>query len=116
MEFRAVLPELGDTLNERLDLIISSCQELKLSRKLNTMLIDIILPLGNRLNQGSRKAMAAGIRIGSLNKIVQTKAQTGDTFLRFIVEGIVANGANKLLLLHEDFPQLLRAKGNLISS
>jgi hypothetical protein len=58
--------------------------------------------LGNNLNTSARKGAAAGFKISGLNKLVQTKSGAGETFLRFIVEGLTQRSP-KLLRLGEDF-------------
>ena len=55
----------------------------------------MILPLGNRLNQGSRQlAGARGIKLSSLNKLMDTKSIDGETFLRFVVGGLMEKADN----------------------
>jgi hypothetical protein len=115
MEFSALLPELASGCEERAGLLRAAAGELLASTKLATLLLDVILPLGNRLNAGSKGGrVAAGFRLSSLAKLVQTRAATGETFLQFVVSGLLER-APRLLALEDDFPSLLRASAAAIS-
>jgi len=113
MEFKLLMPELLASSQERLDTIGGATAEVENSKRFGRLLLDVILPLGNKLNALSRKGTAAGFKLSSLNKLVQTKSATGESFLRFIVEGLLEQ-APTLLAVAEDFPTLLRARGPLV--
>eukprot|EP00943_MAST-04B_sp_MAST-4B-sp1_P002066 g2066.t1 len=49
-------------------------------------LLGIVLSLGNKLNQNTRKQLAAGIRIDGLMKLATTKGKTGVTVLEYMVK------------------------------
>lgn len=114
MEFKLQLPELLAACHERINTINMACDEISNSTRFATLLLDVILPLGNKLNTLSRKGAAAGFKISSLNKLVQTKSSSGETFLRFIVEGLMEKSP-QVLAVADDFPTLQRAKGPLVS-
>ena len=114
----AAAAELQAGVCARLGLLARVCTEVLASEGLATLLRDVILPLGNRLNEGSGGS-AQGFRLASLGKLVQTKGVSGQTFLQFIVEGLlerapglceVAGGEGSLNL-----PSLASAKGAAIS-
>lgn len=114
MEFHLLLPDLIAASQEKLDCVTEATQEITSSQSFATILLDVILPLGNKLNALSRKGTAAGFRLTSLNKLVQTKSGNGETFLRFIVEGLLEQSP-KLLSVNDDFKALQRAKGPLVA-
>ena len=114
LEFQALLPELAASCAQKLSLLRESVREVADSRRFATLLLDVILPLGNRLNAGSRGRVAAGFRISSLHRLVQTRASSGETFLQFVVAGLLER-APHLLELSLDFPSLLRATPQALS-
>jgi tetratricopeptide (TPR) repeat protein len=71
-------------------------------------LLGIILSLGNKLNQNTRKQLAAGIKIDSLTKLATTKGKTGITVLEYMVENLLKRNPD-ILLLSEDFSHLKSA-------
>ena len=114
MEFMTIVPELVSSCKTKLLLLRNSVSEVKKSKRFATLLLDVILPLGNRLNAGSRGRSAAGFKISSLHKLMQTRASTGETFLQFVVAGLVER-APKLVDLQLDFPTLLQATPQALS-
>jgi hypothetical protein len=114
MEFMTIVPELVSSCTTKLMLLRNSVAEVKKSRRFATLLLDVILPLGNRLNAGSRGRSAAGFKISSLHKLMQTRASSGETFLQFVVAGLVER-APKLIDLQLDFPALLQATPQALS-
>ena len=108
MEFMSLLPELSSSCTTKLQLLIDSVKEIMNSRRFATLLLDVILPLGNKLNAGSKGRIAAGFKISSLHKLVQTRAATGETFLQFIVAGLLTRSPS-VLDLANDFSHLLTA-------
>lgn len=108
MEFQAALPELYASCKSKLQLLLDSVCEIMHSRRLATLLLDVILPLGNKLNAGARSKIAAGFKVSSLNKLVQTRAATGETFLQFVVAGLLERQP-ALLELSKDFVHLQKA-------
>jgi hypothetical protein len=60
------------------------------SKKLGTLLADVILPLGNKLNQGNRKLTGTlGIKLASLGEIVKIKSVDNETLLQFVINGLL---------------------------
>jgi len=114
MEFMTIVPELVSSCKSKLLLLRNSVSEVKKSKRFATLLLDVILPRGNRLNAGSRGRSAAGFKISSLHKLMQTRASTGETFLQFVVAGLVER-APKLIDLQLDFPGLLQATPQALS-
>lgn len=108
MEFMSLLPELSASCTVKLQLLIDSVKEIMNSRRFATLLLDVILPLGNKLNAGSKGRIAAGFKISSLHKLVQTRAATGETFLQFVVAGLLTRSPT-VLDLANDFSHLLTA-------
>ncbi|PIK62467.1 putative disheveled-associated activator of morphogenesis 1 isofor m X1 [Apostichopus japonicus] len=66
--------------------VMKACREIQTSKKLKKLL-EIILVLGNYMNRGAR-GNAAGFRISSLNKIVDTKSSLSRnvTMLHYLLE------------------------------
>jgi len=94
-------------VQERCTNILGACAEVKGSWRLRFLLRDVVVPLGNKLNAGSQVGQAAGVRIDTLSSLVQTRAASGETFLRFVVEGLMTSddGAD-LLHVVDDFPSV----------
>jgi hypothetical protein len=108
--------DLEDSLalvTERCQLIQEACREIKESVRLRSLLRDVIVPLGNRLNAGSKVGEAAGVRIDTLTTLVRTKASSGQSFLRFIVEGLMTSDEGvELLHVVDDCPKVVFTKPN----
>lgn len=116
VEFEHNLHSTVDNCIFALQLLQNSVTEVMSSRKFACLLLDVILPLGNRLNQrGNRQQKsAAGFRIGGLNKLVQTRSSNGETFLQFVIAGLM-EASPRLLSLREDFPSLMQVKQSGVS-
>jgi len=82
LEFLYVLPEALAICHRRLDTIRAATAEIKTSPRLATLLLDVVLPLGNTLNAHARKATAAGFHVSSLSKLLTTKAASGGCHIR----------------------------------
>lgn len=57
LEFLYVLPDALSICHRRLDTIRAATVEIKTSPRLATLLLDVVLPLGNTLNSHARKAV-----------------------------------------------------------
>ena len=55
LEFLYLLPDELAVIHRRLDIISATTVEIKTSQRLATLLLDVVLPLGNRLNLHTRK-------------------------------------------------------------
>jgi hypothetical protein len=87
--------------------ITEVCREIKASTRFRFLLRDVIVPLGNQLNSGTKYGGATGVRIDSLNTLVQTRSGSGQSFLRFVVEGLLSSEDGvELLQMVDDFPTL----------
>jgi hypothetical protein len=106
MDFFASFSEIRSSALTRCSLLSAASKELCSSRRLSTLLLDVILPLGNRLN--ANKGPALGFKVSSLSKLVQTRSSSGESFLQFIVEGLATREPD-LLCVVDDFAMLQRA-------
>jgi dishevelled associated activator of morphogenesis len=97
------------TLNDlfpRISNVMEASREVSRSRRLRKLL-ELVLALGNYMNRGPR-GQASGFRIQSLNKLVDTKANTkakGTTLLHYLVQVIEAKHKD-ILRLEEDIPHV----------
>jgi hypothetical protein len=83
----------------------SVCQQVMTSEKLQDLL-EMILQIGNIMNEGTRTGGAAGFKFDSLLKLTQTKSSDGKTtVLDYLVTIFVAKGQRETLLLSSDFPE-----------
>ena len=64
--------------------------QIRSSQRLRTLLLDVILPLGNMLNQGVKSLAAVrGVRLSSLAEMMKMKSGDGETFQQFIITGLL---------------------------
>ncbi len=67
-----------------------SVDQVRNSKRFSTLLVDVVLPLGNKLNQGNRKLTATlGVKLTALSEMVRMKAIDGETFLQFVINGLL---------------------------
>lgn len=117
MNFLATYQDIYESVTDRISKLEMAFSEVHASKRLSTLLVDVILPLGNRLNETSKKSHAAGIRLKSLDNILRVKTANGKNFLRFVVDGLLEMDesnpgvVSKLLQVDEDFPELLSVTG-----
>ena len=78
---------------------MTACHDLKSSVKF-VRLLGIVLEVGNSLNKGTSKGGAKGIQLDSLMKLTQTRTNSGQTLLEYIVVHIRTK-CPELLKLHE---------------
>ena len=72
------------------------CAEVQASEPL-TRILEIILALGNILNRGSARGNAAGFKLSSLTKLVETKAANrSTTLLHYLAKTVEAKSADLL--------------------
>lgn len=111
MAFMGSMAELEDDVLDRTGLLLAVCDEVKASRQFKLLLRDVILPLGNHLNEtaGHKAAGAAGIKMSSLNQTVMLRSRSGASFLEFIVETLWKH-SRRLLAVVDDFPSLMQAQ------
>ncbi|KAA0152146.1 hypothetical protein FNF29_04014 [Cafeteria roenbergensis] len=104
---QASLSDSMRIVRQRAELVEKACAEVRGSWRFRFLLRDVVVPIGNQLNAGTKLGQAAGVRIDTLSSLVQTRAADNRTFLRFIVEGLVESddGAD-LLHVVDDFPTI----------
>ncbi len=58
-----------------------SREQMMSSKRLSTLLVDVVLPLGNKLNQGNKRLTGTlGIKLSSLGEIVKIKSIDNETW------------------------------------
>ncbi|XP_071834837.1 disheveled-associated activator of morphogenesis 1-like isoform X2 [Apostichopus japonicus] len=84
--FKKKFQERMSECKPKVEAVMKACREIQTSKKLKKLL-EIILVLGNYMNRGAR-GNAAGFRISSLNKIVDTKSSLSRnvTMLHYLLE------------------------------
>ena len=98
------------SITSRLECVGAAVTEVTESAEFAMLLLDVILPLGNRLNVLARRGATAGFRLSSLPKLVTARATGGGanaTFMRFVVEGLVKKEPHMLPDMLRGFPRLL---------
>ncbi|EEE60614.1 hypothetical protein OsJ_14028 [Oryza sativa Japonica Group] len=85
--------------------VSSACEELRGSEKLK-VIMEKILFLGNKLNQGTPRGQALGFRLDSLLKLTDTRANNSRmTLMHFLCKGL-ADKSPHLLDFYEEFVNL----------
>ena len=64
-------------------------------------LLGIVLSLGNKLNQNTRKQLAAGIKIDGLTKLAATRGKTGITVLEYMVQNLLSTKPEIFEIINE---------------
>jgi len=91
-------------LSESYCLLQRACTQVLESEKLQTVL-DMVLHIGNIMNEGTRTGGAVGFKFDSLLKLTQTKSSDGKTtVLDYLVMIFVAKDMREILQLNTDFP------------
>jgi hypothetical protein len=91
------------------------CSQIMNSEKLEQVL-DMVLQIGNIMNEGTQTGGAAGFKFDSLLKLTQTKSSDGKmTVLDYIVMIFVAKEKRETLQLTSDFPDCQVASRMLIT-
>uniref|UniRef100_A0A0E0GY40 Formin-like protein n=1 Tax=Oryza nivara TaxID=4536 RepID=A0A0E0GY40_ORYNI len=92
--------------------VSSACEELRGSEKLK-VIMEKILFLGNKLNQGTPRGQALGFRLDSLLKLTDTRANNSRmTLMHFLCKGL-ADKSPHLLDFYEEFVNLEAASKTL---
>ena len=63
---------------------ISSCSEEVVASKRLQRAFEIVLELGNALNEGTMRGAASGFALSSLSKLMDTKSQDGSTLMHYL--------------------------------
>ena len=100
----------SDEIISSLRLLTITCKNVMRSEKL-IVILELVLKIGNIMNDGSRLGDAAGIRIGSLMKVTQTKSYDRKfTLLDYVVSMVMkSHGGRDVLDLYHDIPQCAEA-------
>lgn len=69
--------------SQSLDLLTVACEDLRHAKKFQ-QLLNVILTMGNYLNGTNFAGGAYGFKIGSINKLVDTKSSNGQNLLHFL--------------------------------
>ena len=98
-----------------LTLLTEVCKQVVESEKLRDLL-EMVLSIGNIMNEGTRTGGASGFKFDSLLRLTQTKSSDGKTtVLDFLVTCFVEKGQRDSLNLSTDFPQCQTASRMMIS-
>mgnify|MGYP001349724029 CR=1 FL=1 len=99
MLFKLNIDEIYTSVTKDTTKVMTACRDLKSSVKF-VRLLGIVLEVGNSLNKGTSKGGAKGIQLDSLMKLTQTRTNSGQTLLEYIVVHIKTK-CPELLKLHE---------------
>jgi len=99
----------------KLQLLKTVCSQVMESAKLQQVL-EMVLHIGNLMNEGTRTGDIDGFKFDSLLKLTQTKSQDGKlTVLDYIVTTFIEKGDRSVLDIGSDFPECEMAGRILIS-
>ena len=84
MLFKLQINELVNSVKSSTEQILSACMNMRSSDK-SVRLLGIVLQIGNSMNKGTSKGNAKGIQLGSLMKLTQTRTNSGQTLLEYII-------------------------------
>ena len=102
-------------IQERLQMLTRVCSQVMESERLQELL-DMVLQIGNIMNEGTRTGGASGFKFDSLLRLTQTKSGDGKTtVLDYMVTIYFAKDQKQTLDLMEDFPDCQVASRMLIS-
>jgi hypothetical protein len=102
-------------LCENFRLLARACRQVMESEKLEALL-EMVLRVGNIMNEGTRTGGAAGFKFDSLLRLTQTKSSDGrTTVLDFLVTVFVAKGSRGTLNLSSDISDCHMASRMLMS-
>jgi len=102
-------------LSESFDLLTTVCEQVMRSGRLQELL-EMVLHIGNIMNEGTRTGGAAGFKFDSLLRLTQTKSFDGKTtVLDFIVNLFVSKKRRQALKVSEDFPECHKASRIVVS-
>jgi hypothetical protein len=71
-------------MRPRVDAQIASCSEEVLASKRLQRAFEIVLELGNALNEGTSRGAASGFALSSLCKLMDTRGQGGSTLMHYL--------------------------------
>lgn len=115
MQAMDTLNDHASELGEKFVILETVCSQIMNSEKLEEVL-DMVLHIGNIMNEGTRTGGAAGFKFDSLLRLTQTKSSDGKmTVLDYIVMIFVAKEKRETLQLLSDFPDCQVAGKMLIT-
>ena len=90
LAYRGQLDEAVVDARNRISAIATASAAVKKSLRFRRLLVDVLLPMGNKLNAADkRKGGAKGVKMNGLAKLAQTKNSAGVSLLRFAVETLL---------------------------
>lgn len=109
MLFRVQFWEKFDQLEKNMTIVLNVSEALKNSKSLKQLLC-LILVLGNYMNASSLQGGAFGMRISSINKLVDTKASNVSSLtLLHVLTGVARRQFPQLLQFLEDLKEVEQA-------
>lgn len=89
--------------------VLEASRQVARSRRLRKLL-ELVLALGNYVNRGNARGNAAGFRLASLNRLVDTKSSCakGTTLLHYLVQ-VLESRFREVLDIEEDMPHVRTA-------
>lgn len=97
MLFKLQIDELVNSVQAMTGKILSACADMRSSEKF-VRLLGIVLQIGNSMNKGTSKGGAKGIQLDSLMKLTQTRTNSGQTLLEYIIVHITEKCPDLLAL------------------
>jgi len=102
-------------MKEDIKLVVLCVREIKASPKLSAIL-KFILVLGNYMNAGGFSGNAAGYKLSSILKLIDTKSANNKFNLLHYLAGLTAEKMPECLALAEDLPHLIDGTGERINT
>lgn len=100
--------EKFDQLEKNMTIVLNASDALKNSKSLKQLLC-LILMLGNYMNAASLQGGAFGMRITSINKLIDTKANVTSLTLLHVLTGVIKRQFPKLLVFLDDLKEIEQA-------
>ena len=94
MQLSMELPDEASRMVADIESVTQACGEVRTSERLKTLLVDVVLPLGNVMNQNTSRAMAQGIKVESLAVVCETKGHGGRTLVSVVAKHLESNGSD----------------------
>lgn len=88
-----------------LELLRAACDEILGSLKFSSLLRDVLLPIGNKLNEGTRRGVAVGFKLSTLKTLCQTKANNEMNLLEYVLDKLDSR-KSAIIDLEDDFQNL----------
>lgn len=104
MQLSMELPDEASRMVADIESVTQACGEVRTSERLKTLLVDVVLPLGNVMNQNTSRAMAQGIKVESLAVVCETKGHGGRTLVSVVAKHLESNGSD---VSHQHYASLV---------